>query len=127
MKNKDIIEKTFIFSWPYAILFSLVVYIITKNFDFVLSFILGVATSLFMNSLNYKIMKVTYKESPNKIKSRQLMMYFAKLLFFGIILYITIKSDEYNEYYTFIGLLTFIIISIPVALIYSQKGDEEDA
>jgi len=127
MKKKDIIEKTFLFSWPYAIIFSLVVYLITNNFDFVLSFVLGVATSLFVNSLNYKVMKFTYREHPDKIKSRQILMFIAKCLFMVLILFITIQSDEYNEYYTFVGLLTFVIVSFPTAIIFSRKGDDEDA
>ena len=127
MKNKDIIEKTFLFSWPYAIVFSLIIYLITKNLDYVLSFFLGAATSLFVNSLNYKVMKTTYKEHPEKIKSRQIFIYIGKYLFMALILFITIQSDEYNEYYTFVGLLTFVIVSFPTAIIFSRKGDDEDA
>ena len=57
MKKKDLIEKIFLFSWPYAILFSLILYLVTQDVDLLLSFLLGVASSLLMNSLNYRIMK----------------------------------------------------------------------
>ncbi|QWB99786.1 ATP synthase subunit I [Mycoplasmatota bacterium] len=126
MKNKNIIERTFLFSWPYAVVFALVVYFITKNIDFVLSFILGAATSLFVNSMNYKVMKSTYKFQPEKIKSRQIWMYIGKFIFMALILYVTIQSDEYNEYYTFVGLLTFVIVAFPTAIIISLRKSEDD-
>ena len=127
MKNKDIIEKTFLFSWPYAIVFSIVLYLITKNFDFVISFLLGTLTSLFVNSMNYKVMKSTYKFQPDKIKSRQIWMFIGKYIFMGLILFVTIQSDEYNEYYTFVGLMTFVVVAFPTAIIFSQRGDADDA
>lgn len=126
MKNKNIIERTFLFSWPYMILVSLVIYLITKNFDFVLSFLLGALTSLFINSLNYKVMKSTYEFQPNKIKSRQLWMFIGKYLFMALILFVTIQSDKFNQYYAFAGLMTFVIVTFPTAIIMSQRGDEED-
>jgi Mg2+/citrate symporter len=126
MKHKNIIERTFLFAWPYAIVFSLIVYLITQNIDFVISFILGFATSLLVNSMNYRIMKATYQSSPDKIKSRQIILYIAKYAFMAFILYFTYQSDGYNVYYTFVGLFTFVIISIPTAIIFSQRGDEEN-
>jgi len=126
MKNKDIIERTFIFSWPYAIIFSLVLYLITKNFDDVLSFLLGVLTSLFVNSLNYRMMKTTYQYQPDKIKVRQIWLFIGKYAFMGLILYVAITSESYNEYLTLVGLLTFVIISVPTAIIFSKRGDSED-
>jgi hypothetical protein len=127
MKKINLIEKVFLISWPYAFLFSLIVYLITKNFDFVLSFILGVASSLLMNSLNYRIMKNLYANNPNLIKSRQIYIYLVKFIFFGLILYITYNSEAWNVYYTFVGLLTYRIVSIPVILFSSDKGvDDSD-
>ncbi len=127
MKKINLIERVFLFSWPYAFLFSLIVYLITKNFDFVLSFILGVASSLLMNSLNYRIMKNLYANNPNLIKSRQIYIYLVKFIFFGLILYITYNSEAWNVYYTFVGLLTYRIVSIPVILFSSDKGvDDSD-
>lgn len=68
MKQKtNIIERTFLFSWPYAIVFSVVLYLITTNFDWVISFLLGVFSVLLMQSLNYRIMKKLFKENPKKL------------------------------------------------------------
>jgi uncharacterized membrane protein len=126
MKNKNIIEKTFLFAWPYAIVFSLILYLITQNFDFVISFILGFATSLMVNSMNYRIMKATYQTSPDKIKARQIILFVVKYGFMGLILFITYQSNEFNVYYTFVGLFTFVIISIPTAIIFSKRGDVDN-
>jgi hypothetical protein len=126
MKNRDIIEKTFLFSWPYAIIVSLAIYLITSNFDFVISFFLGFATSLMVNSMNYRIMKSTYQTNPERIKYRQIMIYILKYAFMGLILYITIQSEEFNEYYTLAGLFSFVIVTVPTAIIYSIRGDSEN-
>ncbi len=126
MKKKNLIEKIFLFSWPYAILFSLILYLITFDTNYVLSFILGVASSLLMNSMNYRIMKNIYKNKPEAIKSRHIIMYFVKFLFFALILFIAYRDpEEWNIYFTFVGLLTFRIISIPVTLIFANKESDE--
>ncbi len=122
MKNKlNIIERTFLYSWPYALVFAAVTYLITKNWDFVLSFVLGTATGLLMNSLNYRVMKNLFKTAPEKIKKTQIWIYIAKIVFYGVILYITNKSDEWNVYFVFVGILTYRIVLYPVALIYAKK------
>lgn len=127
MKKKDLIEKIFLFSWPYAILFSLILYLVSQNIDWVLSFVLGAASSLLMNSLNYRLMKNIYKNNPQKIKSRHIIMYFVKFIFFALILFITyMNPEEWNIYFTFIGLLTFRLISFPVTLIFANKENKED-
>ena len=133
MKKKlNIIERTFLFAWPYMVLFSLVLFLVTGNFtNYVLSFLLGSLSSLMMNSLEYRIMKRVYEENPDKIRVRQLMVYPIKLLFFGLILYITHTQEGWNIWYAFIGLLTYRIVMFPVALIWANKdhgeGDDADA
>lgn len=127
MKKTNIIERTFLFSWPFAILFSLILYIITQNFDFVISYLLGVFSVLLMQSLNYRIMKNLYRNNPSKIKSRTIIIYLVKYIFFGIILYVANSDPEWNVYLAFVGLMTFRIVSFPVTLIYAKKGDDEDA
>ncbi len=127
MKKTNVIEKTFLFSWPYAILFSIITYLVTQNFDFVISFVLGTASGLLMQSLNYRIMKDLFKNHPEKIKSRTILMYFVKYVFYGVILYIALTSDNLNVYFAFVGILTFRIVSFPVVLIFAKKGDDEDA
>jgi hypothetical protein len=125
MKKTNLIEKIFLFSWPYAIIFALITYIITQNIDFVLSFILGVGSSLLMNSLNYRIMKNLYKNNPELIKSRTIIIYLVKFVFFGLILYITYNNpEEWNVYFTFVGLLTYRIVSFPVTLIFAKREGE---
>lgn len=126
MKNKDIIEKTFLLAWPYAILFSLVLYIITKNFDDVLSFILGFGASMMVQSMNYRFMKSTFQNEPDKIKGRQVILFLVRYAFMGLILYISYSSEEFNEYLTFVGLLSFVIVAIPTSIIFSRRGVEED-
>ncbi len=127
MKKANIIERTFLFCWPFALLFSLVLYLITQNFDFVLSYILGVTSVLLMQSMNYRIMKKLYKNNPQKIKSTTIIIYLVKYVFFGIILYIANTDPDWNVYLTFVGLFTFRIVSFPVTLIFARKGDDEDA
>ncbi len=128
MKKINVVERTFLFSWPYAILFVLITYLITKNWDYVLSFLLGTFSGLLMQSLNYRIMKDLYKNNPEKIKSRQIILYFVKYVFYGLVLYITYQnSSQWNIYFAFVGILTFRIVSFPVVLIFANKGDDEDA
>lgn len=125
MKKSNIVEKTFLFSWPYAIVFSVVLYAITQNFDFVISFILGVCSVLLMQSMNYRIMKNLYKNNPEKIKSRTIIIYLAKYVFFAIILYVAYQDPDWNPYLTLVGLMTFTIVTIPVTLIYANKEDDD--
>ncbi len=127
MKKKNLIEKIFLFSWPYAIVFALVLYLITWNADYVLSFLLGSASSLLMNSLNYRIMKNIYENKPEAIKSRHIIMFFVKFIFFALILFIAYQDPEsWNIYFTFVGLLTFRIVSFPVGLIFANKESDEN-
>ena len=127
MKKKDLIEKVFLFSWPYTILFALILYIATQNMDYLLSFLLGAASSLLMNSLNYRLMKNVYKNNPKTIKSRHIILYFVKFLFFALILFIAYQNpEEWNIYFTFVGLLTFRIVSFPVTLIFANKESDVD-
>lgn len=126
MKNKDIIEKTFLIAWPYGIIFSLVLYLITRDFDLVISFVLGFVSSLFVNSMNYRVMKNVYSQQQDRIKSRQIIMYFVKFVFMGLILYISFDSDAYNVYLTLVGLFTFVIVSVPTAIISSLRGEHTD-
>jgi hypothetical protein len=120
MKNKSIIERTFLYSWPVAIVVSVVIYLISGNFDYMVSYIIGVASVLFMQSINYRVMKNLYKNYPTVI------LYFVRFIFYGLILYICIKDPEWNVFYAFGGILTYRIVLHPTALIMSKKGDEKD-
>lgn len=127
MKKTNLIEKIFLFTLPVAILAFLLIYLISGNIDFGLSYVLGVLCSLLMNSLNYRVMKNLYANNPELIKSRQIMLYIAKFIFFGVILYFTHTSEAWNVFYTFGGLMTYRIVSFPVALIFANKEGDEDA
>ena len=127
MKKTNVIEKTFLFSWPYAFLFCIILYLITKDINWVISFILGTASGLLMQSLNYRIMKDLFKNNPEKIKSRTILLYIVRYIFYAVVLYIALKTDKLNVYFTFVGILTFRIVSFPVVLIFANKGDDEDA
>lgn len=128
MKKTNLIEKIFLFAWPYAILFSLILYLITRDKEYLLSFLLGFASSMLMNSLNYRIMKNIYKDKQHLIKKMHIIMYLAKSLFFALILFIAYRyPEEWNIYFTFVGLLTFRVVSLPVTLIFAKKdGDLDD-
>lgn len=127
MNKTNIIEKTFLFCWPVAILTGLIIYLITGNVDFVLSFGLGVFSSLLMQSLSYRILKNLYKNNPRKIKSTTILIYLVKYVFFGIILYVANTDPEWNVYFAFAGLFVFRIVSFPVTLITAKKGGDKDA
>lgn len=125
IQKKNLIEKIFLFSWPYGILFALVLYLITQDTNYVFSFLLGLASSLLMNSLNYRIMKSVYEKRPEVIQSRHILMFIVKFLFFALIMYISYSDpEEWNIYFTFVGLLTFRLISFPVTLIYANKESD---
>jgi hypothetical protein len=71
-------------------------------------------------------MKNLYKNYPELIKSRTVILYFVRFIFYGLILYICIKDPEWNVFYAFGGILTYRIVLHPTALIMSKKGDEKD-
>jgi len=125
IQKKNLIEKIFLFSWPYGIVFALVLYLITQDTNYVFSFLLGLASSLLMNSLNYRVMKSIYEKRPEVIQSRHIFMFIIKFLFFALIMYIAYSDpEEWNIYFTFVGLLTFRLISIPVTLIFANKESD---
>ena len=125
MKNGNLIEKTFLFTWPVTIVAGLLIYVISGNSSNLISYILGVASVMMMQSLNYRIMKNLYKNNPAKIKSTTVLLYLARYVFYGIILYVVFKHDQWNIYYTLAGLLTFQIVLIAITIIFAKKGDDD--
>lgn len=126
MKNSNLIEKTFLFTWPVAILASLLIYFISGNSAYLISYILGVASVMMMQSLNYRVMKDLYKTNPAKIKSRTVLLYLARFVFYAVILYVVFQHEEWNIYFTLGGLLTFQAVLIPVTIIFADKGDDTE-
>ena len=126
MKKTNIIEYTFLICFPVSIVVSLVLYFITKDLGIVVSYILGVATVLMMQSLNYRIMKNTFKNNPEKIRSHTILIYIVKYIFYGIILYVAYSEENWNIFSTLGGIMTFSLVMYPTALIIAKKGDEDN-
>jgi len=124
-KKMNVIEKSFLFAWPYTILASLVIFLIWHETNFMLSFILGSASTLLMNSLNYRVLKAAFKFNPASIKSKNIWMYIAKFVFFGVILYISNVNPEWNMYFVAAGMMTFRIVLTPLTLYYAKKGEDD--
>lgn len=126
MKNKNVIEYTFLFTWPTAIVASLVIFFVTQSRDMLFGYVLGVASVMLMQSLNYRVMKNLYKNQPDKIKSWTIVLYIIRYLFYVLILFVVYRGPESQIFYTLGGLMTFKLVLIPVTLIFANKGDEED-
>lgn len=125
MKKTNVIERTFLFVWPIAIIASLVIYLISKDSGLVVSYALGVLTVLMMQSLNYRIMKRTFKDRPEMIRRYTVFIYMAKMIFYGIILYVAYREPNWNIFAAFGGIMTYRIVMFPVTLIFAKKGDDD--
>ncbi len=125
MKNKNVIEYTFLFTWPTAIVASLVIFFVAGK-DMLLGYVLGVASVMLMQSLNYRVMKNLYQHHPEKIKSWTIILYIIRYLFYVLILFIVYRGPESQIFYTLGGLMTFKLVLIPVTLIFANKGDDVD-
>lgn len=126
MKKNNVIEYTFLFVIPFSIIAGLVLYLISKDFGLLVSYALGTLASMMMQSFNYRIMKATFKNHPEKIQRRTIYIYIAKIVFYGIILYVAQTEPNWNIFAAFGGIATFRIVMIPTTLIFAKKGDEED-
>jgi len=120
-KKLNLIEKTFLFAWPYVIVVSLVILLISQNMDLMLSFILGSACSLLMNSLNYRVLKSAFQYQPHTIQKKTILMYLLRFAFYAVVLYTTSIKDSWNLYATAAGMLTFRIVLIPLTLYFAKK------
>lgn len=129
-KKTNIIEMTFLFVFPYALLFSLILYLATKDIDFLLSFVLGTFTGLLMNSMSYRVMKNAFANAPNTIRSKTIILYLAKMVFYGFILYyVSTKPDEWNIYFVAVGILSYRIVLLVLTIVQSirKSGDIDGA
>ena len=131
MKTKtNIIEMTLLFVFPYALLFSLILYLATKDIDFLLSFVLGTFTGLLMNSMSYRVMKNAFANAPNTIRSKTIILYLVKMVFYGFILYyVSTKPDEWNIYFVAVGILSYRIVLLVLTIVQSirKSGDIDGA
>jgi len=126
-KKLNVIEKTFLFVVPFVLVGALVIYLIWGNKDYTTSFILGGASSLLMNSLNYRVLKDAFAHRPDTIKKKTIWLYILRFVFYGIILYIANTTDGWNIYSVFVGILSYRIVLVPIALYYAKKeGDQVD-
>jgi len=119
------IEKTFLFIWPFIFVFSLVTYLITHNFDLVVGFLLGAFASLLMNSLHYRVMKSAFINHKEMVKATTIVLYLAKFVLYGIVLYFAITSDKWNEILTFVGILSYRIVLFPVVFFTLRKNRKD--
>lgn len=126
MKKSNIIELTFLFCFPFAIVVSLVLYFISKDFGLVISYVLGVLAVLMMQSLNYRIMKRVFANNPNDIRRYTIFIYLIKFIFYGIILYVAQTEPNWNIFAAFGGILTFRVVMFPTTLIFAKKGDGDN-
>ena len=126
MKKANIIELTFLFCWPFAIIVSLVIYLFSKDWGLVVSYILGVFTVLMAQSMNYRIMKNTFKNNPVKIKSNTIIIYIVKYIFYGIILYVAHIEPNWNIFAALGGIMTYRIVMFPTTLIFAKRGDDDN-
>lgn len=121
---------TFLFVFPYALLFSLILYLATKDIDFLLSFVLGTFTGLLMNSMSYRVMKNAFANAPNTIRSKTIILYLVKMVFYGFILYyVSTKPDEWNIYFVAVGILSYRIVLLVLTIVQSirKSGDIDGA
>ncbi|MBN2504458.1 MAG: hypothetical protein JXB20_03840 [Bacilli bacterium] len=121
IKNLNMIEKTFLYLWPFIILFGLGTYLIGGNFDLVVGFLLGAFTSMLMNSVHYRILKSAFLNHKEVVKSISILLYLVKFVMYGIVLYFAITSDKWNEILTFVGLLSYRLVLFPIVFITLRK------
>lgn len=124
-KNLNLIEKTFLFLWPFIIVFGLVTFLISKNFDFVISFLLGAFTSMLVNSFHYKILKGALHEGKSHIQTKSFLIYLGKMIAYGLIMYFVITNDKYNIIFTFIGIISYRIVLYPIMIFAYKRGKKE--
>ncbi len=125
-KKLNMIEKTFLFMWPIMIVSSLLIYLISKDADFMLSFILGAVTSLLANSLHYRVLKSAGMNQISSFKSKMVMMYFVKLAIYGLVMYFVAISERMNLLFAFGGLLSYYLTLFIISLIVSNKLAKEE-
>jgi hypothetical protein len=84
MKHKtNVIEKTILFSWPFILVVSVIIYLFTFEWDNVTSYALGAFASLLMQSWNYKWMKKAFLEAPTMIKRNYIVSYIFRFVLYG--------------------------------------------
>ncbi|MBI9009864.1 MAG: ATP synthase subunit I [Tenericutes bacterium] len=127
MKKPNVIELTFLFTWPVSIIVALIIFLISGDWGLVVSYILGVFTVLMMQSMNYRIMKNTFKNNPGNIQRYTIFIYIAKLVLYGIILYVAYNEPNWNIFATLGGIMTYRIVMFPTTIIFAKKGDDDSA
>ncbi len=118
------IEKTFLYLWPFIIIFALGVYLFSGDFDLVVGFLLGAFTSMMMNSLHYRVLKGAFLNHRDNVRYVSIGLYFAKLVMYGVVLYFAITSDKWNEILTFVGLISYRLVLFPVVFFSLRKNKE---
>lgn len=127
MKKANVIELTFLFTWPASLVVALVLYLISREWGLVISYVLGVFSVLMMQSINYRIMKNAFKNNPGNIKRYTILIYIAKYIFYGIILYVAYNEPNWNIFAALGGIMTYRIVMFPTTLIFAKRGDDDSA
>jgi hypothetical protein len=127
MKKANVIELTFLFTWPVSLVVALVIYLISHSGGLVASYVLGVVTVLMMQSINYRVMKNVFKNNPGNIKRYAIFIYIAKYIFYGIILYVAYSEPNWSIFAALGGIMTYRIVMFPTTLIFAKKGDDDSA
>jgi len=126
IKNKNIIEKTFLFLWPALIVITVAIFLITMDKDVVVSYLLGLLTSMLVNSLHYRMMKNELQGTIKPTAAKSVVIYFGKLLAYGLVLYFVITNPDWNVLYAFAGILTYPAVMFIVALIETKRQIKEE-
>jgi len=125
IKNLNMIEKTFLFVWPFIIVFSLVTYLISQSTDLVVGFLLGAFTSMLVNSMHYRFMKNAFLNHREMVRTTTVLLYVAKMVLYGIVLYFVITNDKWNVILAFVGILSYRIVLFPVVF-FTLKKQKKD-
>ncbi len=125
-KTTNLIERTFVVALPTSLIVFFIIYLITRRWDDALSYVLGVASGLMLNSLQYRTMKSTFANQPKSIPQRTVLFYILKMAFYGFILYYVSQEPDYNLWFTAGGILTYRVVLWVVTLVMSLKKVGED-
>jgi hypothetical protein len=77
--------------------------------------------------MNYRIMKNVFKNNPENIKRYTIFIYIAKYIFYGIILYVSYREQNWNIFAALGGIMTYRIVMFPTTMIFAKKGDDDNA
>ncbi|PKL00163.1 MAG: hypothetical protein CVV56_07620 [Tenericutes bacterium HGW-Tenericutes-1] len=120
-KNLSITERTFLFLWPVSIVVGIIIFLITKETNDLVSYLLGVFTAMLVNSLHYRILKNALEKPKSKIQVTTFIIYLVKMGLYGFILYFVITNSNWNVLYTVGGFITYRVVFFLIAYIMNTR------